>query len=253
MLELPMTLPPSGVVKPATGCDVDPRLEVDDSLDQQAILSTALVSIFRGNFCDFILPNRKTISFKKHSVIYEVGDRERSLYFLQNGFAKVGTTTADGREIIYDVRKKGDVIGELCASALVRPDRAVALENTDAICVPFAEVMETLSHQPGLAVVLVDVFCHALKEAYAQVNSLAVDDTIHRLIKVLSGLATRIGERAGSLAHIPVYLTQEEIAQMAGARRERISTALNSLRRRGIVHYSIRGHLVLDLDAAEAA
>lgn len=247
-----MTPPTSSIAKPAKSIDSEQLLEVDDSVGQQAILSTALVSIFRGNFCDFILPNRKSTSFKKHSVIYDVGDRERTLYFLQNGFAKVGTITADGSEIIYDVRKKGDVVGELCVSAQMRPDRAVALENTDAICVSFAEVVETLLQQPGLAIVLVEVFCRALKEAYAQVNSLVADDTIHRLIRVLSGLAAKIGERSGSLAHIPVYLTQEEIAQMAGARRERISTALNSLRRRGIVHYSVRGHLVLDLDAIAA-
>jgi CRP-like cAMP-binding protein len=95
----------------------------------------------------------------------------------------------------------------------------------------------------------VDVFCRALKEAYAQVNSMALDDTVQRLIKVLIGLATKIGQRSGSLVQIPVYLTQEEIAQMAGARRERISTALNSLRRRGIVQYSARGHMVLSMGA----
>ena len=49
-----------------------------------------------------------------------------------------------------------------------------------------------------------------------------------------------------------MYLTQEEIAQMVGARRERVSTALNALRRRGMVQYSTRGHLVLDVRALEA-
>jgi hypothetical protein len=29
--------------------------------------------------------------------------------------------------------------------------------------------------------------CRALKDAYAQVNTLAIDDTVHRLIKVLIG------------------------------------------------------------------
>ena len=50
---------------------------------------------------------------------------------------------------------------------------------------------------------------------------------------------------------LPAYLTQEEIAQMVAARRERISTALNSLRRRGMVHYSARGHLMLDMASLE--
>ena len=239
------------VVKSMTDKDADQSAELDDSLGRQASLSAALVSVFRGNFCDFILPNRKTAAFKKHSVIYDLGDRERTVFFLRNGFAKVGTIGIDGREVIYDVRKSGDVVGELCATEQVRIDRAVALENTDAVCVPFEQVMQSLLQQPGFAAILVDVFCRALKEAYAQVNSMALDDTVHRLIKVLGGLATKIGQRTGSLVQIPVYLTQEEIAQMAGARRERISTALNSLRRRGIVQYSARGHMLIDTDALE--
>jgi hypothetical protein len=38
---------------------------------------------------------------------------------------------------------------------------------------------------------------------------------------------------------------------MAAARRERISTVLNSLRRRGMVQYSTRGHLMVDMRALE--
>jgi CRP/FNR family cyclic AMP-dependent transcriptional regulator len=240
-----------GLVQPAASNETEPPAELDDAVGRQAAVSTALALVFRGRFCDFILPNRKTTTFNKHQVIYNVGDGERTFFFLQSGLVKVGTITANGREVIYDVRKGGDVIGELCASEQVRPDRAVALEQTDAISVPFAEIMELLSKRPDLAAVLIDVFCRALKEAYDQVNTLAVDDTVHRLIKVLTGLAAKIGRRSGSLVEIPTYLTQEEIAQMAAARRERISTALNSLRRRGIVRYSTRGHLALDMSALE--
>jgi CRP/FNR family transcriptional regulator, cyclic AMP receptor protein len=166
---------------------------------------------------------------------------------------KVGTISASGREVIYDVRKGGHVIGELCASGQVRSDRAVALEQTDALAVPFQVVMELVRQRPDLIPLLVDVFCQALKEAYAQVNTLATDDTVHRLIKVLIGLATKLGQRSGPLVEIPTYFTQEEIAQMVAARRERISTALNSLRRRGMVQYSMRGHLVLNLSTLEGS
>jgi CRP/FNR family transcriptional regulator, cyclic AMP receptor protein len=225
---------------------------IDDSITRQSAVSSALASIFRGKFCDLILPNRKTKTFKKHDVIYNIGDEERIFFFLQNGFVKVGTITPGGQEVVYDVRKGGDVVGELCASDQARPDRAVALEQTEAISVPFEEFMEILLKKPELVAVLVDVFCRALKEAYVHVNILAMDDTVNRLIKVLIGLATKIGERSGSLVEIPTYLTQEEIAQMVAARRERISTALNSLRRRGLVQYSTRGHLVLDVSALKA-
>ncbi|OLB13232.1 MAG: hypothetical protein AUH10_06770 [Gammaproteobacteria bacterium 13_2_20CM_66_19] len=226
-------------------------LGFEDSLSQAA-LSTALVSVFRGKFCDAILPNRKAVAFKKEQVIYDVGDTARTFFFLQRGFVKVGTITSDGHELIYDVRKAGDVVGELCASELQRLDRAVALEPAEAIPVPFEEVMEAVRERPDLLTRLVDVFCRALSEAYAQVNTLAVDDTAHRLAKVLLKLAAKIGQHSGSEVEIPTYLTQEEIAQMVAVRRERISTALNFFRRKRLIQYTNHGHLVLNVSALES-
>lgn len=221
-----------------------------DSVSQAAV-STALVSVFRGKFCDAILPNRKTATFKRKEVIYDVGDNERTLFFLRDGFVKVGTITSDGHELIYDVRRGGDVVGELCASETRRPDRAVALEQTEAIPVPFEEVIEVVRKQPDLLARLVDVFCRALNEAYAQVNTLAVDDMTHRLAKVLLKLAVKIGQHSGPEVEIPTYLTQDEISEMVAARRERISTALNFLRRKKMIQYTNHGHLVLNVNALE--
>jgi DNA-binding IclR family transcriptional regulator len=53
------------------------------------------------------------------------------------------------------------------------------------------------------------------------------------------------------LTEIDAYLTQEELAQMVVASRERVSTALNSLRRGGLVRYSADGHLLLNLAALD--
>lgn len=245
-----MGSPKQRLIQGAAKSELELRIGFDDSLSQAAI-SAALVSVFRGKFCDAILPNRKTTTFKKDEVIYEVGDKERTFFFLQEGFVKVGTITPDGHELIYDVRRGGDVVGELCASEPRRPDRAVALEQTDAIPVPYEDVIDVVRRTPDLLARLVDVFCQALIEAYAQVNTLAVDDAIHRLGKVLLKLAAKIGQRRGPEVEIPTYLTQEEIAQMVAGRRERVSTALNFFRRRGMVHYTNHGHLVLDVKALE--
>jgi CRP-like cAMP-binding protein len=246
-----MASPNQRLVQPAARSGLELPLELDDFLSQAAV-STALVSVFRGKFCDAILPNRKTTTFKKEEVLYDVGDKERTLFFLTDGFVKVGTITSDGHELIYDVRKGGDVVGELCASEPRRLDRAVALEQTDAIPVPFEDVMEVMRKQPDLLARLVDVFCRALSEAYAQVNTLAVDDTAHRLCKVLLKLGAKIGQSSGPEVEIPTYLTQEEIAQMVAARRERVSTALNFLCRKKMIQYTNHGHLVLNVMALES-
>jgi CRP-like cAMP-binding protein len=220
----------------------------DDSVACQAAVSAALASVFRGKFCDAILPNRRVSRFQKNDVIYDVGDQDRTFFFLQTGYVKVGTVSQDGREIIYDVRKGGDLVGELCVCGRPRPDRAVALEETGAIPVPYEEVIKVVQSQPEMVGRLVEFLCEALAEAYEQVNTLALDDILHRLAKVLIGLAGKIGSQLGQSVEISTYLTQEEISQMVAARRERVSTALNLLRRHGAIQYSNHGRLVLNIE-----
>ena len=82
----------------------------EDSVGRQAAYSAALVSIFRGKFCEAILANRK------HEVIYNVGDKDRTFVFLQNGFVKLGAISPGGHEVIYDVRQGGDVVGNVARS-----------------------------------------------------------------------------------------------------------------------------------------
>jgi len=249
--DVPQCSPPSGCPFPEGGT-LSVKLTSDAAVDQQAIVSKTLATIFRGRFCDLLLANRKSTAFRKHEVVYDVGDRDRAFYFLKSGFVRIGTVAATGQEIIYDIRKSGDVFGELCASERVRPDRAVALEEVVVFVVPFEEVMTFLSLKPEFVSVLMSEFGKSLKQAYEQVGSVATEDTTQRVTRVLARLAARIGERSGDFATIPIYLTQEEIAHMAASRRERTSTALNLLRRRGIVQYSTGGHILLKLRAVRS-
>jgi CRP-like cAMP-binding protein len=220
----------------------------DESAACQATVSAALVSALRGKFCDAILPNRRTVTFQKNEVLYDIGDESRTLFFLKTGYVKIGSLSHKGREIIYDVRKGGDLVGELCVCGSPRLDRAVALEETDAIPVPYQDVIKTAQNQPEMIGRLIEFFCQALAEAYKQVNALALDDMLQRLAKVLIALAEKIGSTSGDRVEIATYLTQEEISQMVAARRERVSTALNLLRRQGAVQYSNHGRLVLSLE-----
>jgi len=214
-----------------------------------AALSIALAGVFRGRFCDILLRDREPAPFEEDTVVYDLGDTERALWFVRGGVVKVGTITADGREIIYDVRKGGDVVGELCAFEPVRRDRAVVVERAELVPVAFHDAMDALARHPAALQDLVEVFGGALAEAYEQLNSLANDDLMRRVMKTLRSLASKLGEAQGELVEIATYLTQDELAQMVMARRERVSTVLNILRQRGIVQYSPRGRLRVDMRA----
>jgi CRP-like cAMP-binding protein len=105
-------------------------------------------------------------TFKKGQVIYDVGEENQMFFFLQKGFVKVGSDTEDGHELIYDVRKAGDMVGELCASGRRRRDRAVALERTEVIAVPLGEVLDIVQKNRNLLQELVQICCESLSDAY---------------------------------------------------------------------------------------
>src|SRR5256714_1078211 len=233
----------------SSGMAVPVKVVPDVTAFDEATLSSALMTVFRGKFCDTLLRGRSALHFKAGDVLYDTGDASPSMFFIQKGFVKVGTLTRDGREIIYDIRKAGDVVGELCAVKGTRRDRAVALEAGEAIHVSYSEVTATLASQPELLVKLIEIFCNCLADAYQQITTLTVHDLTGRVVNVLLNLATKLGDADRDPVKIPAYLTQEEISQMVGARRERVSTTLNVLRRRGLVDYSSRGHLVLHMAA----
>ena len=233
-----------------SGDSGDCRSRTNAAAANLAALSSALVPIFRGRFCEILLlADRSPQLFEEDQVVYELGDSRRTLWFIRRGVVKVGTIMDDGREIIYDVRKSGDVVGELCAFEPVRRDRAVVVEAAEVVGVPLDEVLDALTQHRGVLQDFVALFGGALAEAYDQVRSLASDSVMHRLVRTLRTLAAKLGEARGELVEIATYLTQEELAQMVMARRERVSTALNELRQRGIVQYSTRGRLLIDLRA----
>jgi CRP/FNR family cyclic AMP-dependent transcriptional regulator len=223
-----------------------------DCWQHDAPLSAVLASTFRGKLCANILQNRAVVTVEPDGVIYELGDRDRTLFFLRAGFAKIGTITADGHEIIYDIRREGDVLGELCAGGVPRQDRAVALETCEIVAVPFDEVLAAVQNDRQLLGQLIQMLCASLADAYDQLNSVAFGGTLERVVKLLRRLGAQLGRPSAGGVEIPTYLTQEEIAQMIAVRRERVSLAMNFLRDRGAVQYSRRGFLVLNLEALEA-
>lgn len=217
-----------------------------------ASLSSALGTIFRGKLCDTILHTRDAISFDKGATIFDGGDKGRTFFFVKRGIVKVGTVTEDGREIIFDLRKEGDVIGELCACESARRDRAVALVPTEVVAVPYDEILDRLQKNRAVLQEILEVICHSLSGAYDLADLMSFGDTVHRLIKVLLKLANQLGRSAGDLVEIDAYLTQEELSQMIAASRERVCGALNLLRDRGMVRYSRGGRLLLNVKDLES-
>ena len=214
--------------------------------NREITLSSSLSTIFRGRLCRILLQNRSSHTYEKGETLYDIGRNEGSFFFIRSGVVKIGTITESGEEVIFDIRKAGEVVGELSASSSPHIDRAVALEPTEAVEVSYSEVLETVQKNQPLLRELIQLFCDSLLNAHEQVTSLAFRDTMQRLTKTLLDLTRQLGRPLGDRVEITARFTQEEIAQMVAARRERVSLGLNHLRRNGMIDYTTQRHLLVD-------
>jgi CRP/FNR family cyclic AMP-dependent transcriptional regulator len=183
--------------------------------------------------------------------VYEIGEESRSLFFIRRGLVKIGTVTPDGHEFIYGLRQDGEIFGELCALPGPRRDRALALERTTLVSMPLETLLCAIQADGEALRQFVGLCSASLSDAYEQLHLVAFGDTVERLVSLLVRLGGRLGRPAGRSVEISAYVTQEEIAQMIGVRRERLSTAMNFLRKRRYVDYARGGRIVLDLAALQ--
>src|SRR5437773_12231706 len=102
-------------------------------------------------------------------------------------------------------------------------DRAVALQLTEVVAVPYEEVLCAIQNNRQLLGELIQLRCDSLMDAYSLVTSLASRDTMARLTRTPLDLAGSIGQPAGQRVEISVHPIQEELSQMVVARRERVS------------------------------
>jgi CRP-like cAMP-binding protein len=143
-----------------------------------AALSSALATIFRGKLCDSLFKDRIPLAFTKGSAIYNAGDEQRSFFFVTRGVVKVGAPTDGGHEVIYDLRKEGDVVGDLCAYETTRRDQAVALEAAEVIAVPYEDILDSLQKNRAALQEVLRVVCSALAGAYDHASLLSSGGTL---------------------------------------------------------------------------
>ena len=205
----------------------------------------------RGGLCEQLSrrPGRRAV---QGEILYLVGQRARSLYFLRRGLVKTSRVAHDGREMVLQIHQSGEVFGELCLCSGERREQAIALEASEVVEMPLADLLAQLRRDPDATLELIALLGERLEEAHARLQSVAFEPTMERLVRTLLTMADTLGEPAEDGARIAHYITQEELAQLIGARREVVSGLLNRLRDDGLIYYSRKGRISVHRRALEA-
>jgi len=175
----------------------------------------------------------------RNDVLFRQGDEATELFVVESGRVAIATRSEDGRESLITLMEPGDLFGEMGLFDGIRSADARALEPSVVVVVPYEPVREILEQQPRLlweVVRLLTARLRAVDEALA--------DTV--FLDVPGRTAKRLLDLAGEGDEFQLPITQEELAGMVGASRERVNKAIAQFVRLGWLEQQDRVYRIKD-------
>lgn len=187
------------------------------------------------------------------STIFTEGEPSDYVVVLLSGVVKLTKTTSDGRRILVELRRSGDIIGEVAAIDGQRRSASVSTITTvRALVIPASRFGDVVTAEPELAAGIMKVMAAKIREASDRRIEAATNTAISRVASRVVELAESTpAEDDGTV--VLTTLTQQELANWIGLSRERVAQALRDLRTLGWIDTSRRSVTVLDLPALEEA
>lgn len=176
--------------------------------------------------------------YRRSAVIFSQGDPATEVMHLQQGSVKLSVLSRTGKEAIVSVLQPGDFFGEGCLAG--QPSRmatAVAVNTSAVAIVERSHMIEMMHRVPDLN----DHFVARMLARNIRIEEDLIDHLFNsaekRLARTLLQLA-RYGSSDGSPQRIVPKLSQEELAEIIGTTRGRVSFFMNKFRKLGFVDYN---------------
>lgn len=179
-------------------------------------------------------------SFARGDVIFREGDEAHEVFVVRAGRVAIATHAPDGRESVVALMEAGDLFGDLpLFDGLARSADARALEPTTVIAVPYDAVRAALAARPAALWAVVELLARRLR---------ATDEALadSMFLDVPGRTAKRLLELAAGADEFVLPLTQEELAGLVGASRERVNKAIAAFIRLGWIAQQGRRYKILD-------
>ncbi len=196
--------------------------------------------------------NSRGIKIAKHENIYICGEQDKMVYFIESGQVKLLMLATEGKECILAIHAAGDVFGELCLSGLAgRLETAITMEDTLLKKVPCARFLERLATD-SLLEGFVKYLAVRVADQQAVIANLVTVDSEQRLGKTLLQLARQLGKKGPRSTRIELRISHEELSNMIGTTRPRISVFMQRFRNLGLIELSEEHYLIVKEDKLTA-
>jgi CRP/FNR family transcriptional regulator, cyclic AMP receptor protein len=187
------------------------------------------------------------VQLKPEQCFFSQGDPATSVFYLQDGRAKLTVVSKQGKEATITLLSSGDFVGEesIATVGAIHMATAAATTACTALRIERAEMIRVMHEEHSFS----DLFLSFLLARSMRTQADLVDQLFNSSEKRLARILLLMAEfgKPGEPETLIPPITQATLAEMIGTTRSRVSFFMNRFRKLGFIEYNgrIRVHKTL--------
>jgi len=188
--------------------------------------------------------DKAVIEYGANRNIFRQGQPADSLFYLRRGKVKLAVTSKEGKEGIVALLDPGEFFGEGClAGQPLRMATATAMTDCTLFRIEKGLMIHLLHEQHEISELFVTHLLSRNIRYEADLVDQLFNSSEKRLARILL-LLSHFGKESKEEPVLP-RVSQEDLAQMVGTTRSRVSHFMNKFRKLGFINYSDSGGLTV--------
>ena len=183
---------------------------------------------------------RRVIQLAPKEAFFSQGDHADSVFYLQEGRARVTVVSPAGKEATITLLSAGDFVGEeaLATIAGLRLATATAITACTTLRISKEEMVRVMHVEHSFS----ELFLKVILERSMGIQAALVDQLFNSSEKRLARILLLMAEFAnpGEPEQYIPKISQETLAEMIGTTRSRVSFFMNRFRKLGFIEYNGR-------------
>jgi len=169
------------------------------------------------------------------------------VYIILRGTVKIHVEQTSGDDVVLAILGEGDTVGEMSLiDSAGRSASVLTLEESTLLWLDRPTFQDALERFPELSQNLIRILANRVRLANELIQALATLDVYGRVARQLLAFAEKYGQsNADGETHIPICLTQSDIADLVGASRKRVNQVMVAFKQMNLISVDSDGRITV--------
>ena len=168
-------------------------------------------------------------------LVYATGEEDEAMYLVEQGQVKISMASEEGKDCLLAIYGPGEMFGESCFNGTRRRcETATTMTFTIARRASKREFLAEVDRARAFELLLRHL-AQRLEDRQNAVFDLITNDSEQRLAKVLLTFAEKLGRADGPFLRLEHRISHEELSQIVGTTRPRITAFMQRFRTMGLI------------------